>query len=72
MRRQLRALVRRVCRVRVCFVKTFLAPCLRLVAFEFLFGVLPPLPERLQLYSGQDFVMVAVSGTVGTPDRAAP
>lgn len=54
-------------------MKTFLTPCLQLVAFEFLFGVLPPLPERLQLLSGQDFVMVTMSLAVGiTPDRVAP
>jgi hypothetical protein len=71
--RRLAAVVRRICRVRACFVKTFLAPCLQQVAFEFLFGVLPPLPERLQLFSGQDFVMVTVSGAVGiTPCPAAP
>ena len=58
--------------VRAWSVKAFLAPRFQLVTFEFLFGVLPPLPERLQLFSAQDFVMVAVSGALGvTPGRTS-
>lgn len=43
-------------------------------AFKFLFSVLAPLPHSLQLFSGQDLLMVTVSGvgvTAGGTARRA-